>query len=285
MFNLIIIRSIFPPACIERLEGNIYIPVIEDAAEALGSNIDGKMCGTFGKIGILSFNGNKIITTSGGGALLSDDLDLIQKTRFLSTQARDQAPHYEHTQIGYNYRLSNVLAGIGRGQMEVLDERVAARRKNFERYASYFGNVNSKGYTIKFQPEPDGYHSNRWLTAITVDPLKNKGINRETIRTAFEINNIDCRPLWKPMHLQPVFKCYPFYGDDLSGRLFDIGLCLPSGTNLTEDNFDRIFAVLDNVFKVTRKPTFTKLLNVVLNDYSVNKTIIVSPPLKNAVIG
>ena len=251
----------------------------------MGSNINGKKCGTFGQIGILSFNGNKIITTSGGGALLSDDADFIRRTRFLSTQARDQAPHYEHTQIGYNYRLSNVLAGIGRGQMEVLDERVAARRKNFERYRLYFEKVNSKGYHIELQPEPDGYHSNRWLTAITVDPLKNKKINRETLRTAFEINNIDCRPLWKPMHLQPVFNSYPFYGNGLSGCLFDKGLCLPSGTNLTEDNFDRIFAVLNNVFQVIRKHTFTKLLNVVLNDYGVNNTIIASPPLKNAARG
>ena len=239
--------------------GKYNIPVIEDAAEALGSSINGKMCGSFGKFGILSFNGNKIITTSGCGALLSDDADFIRRIRFLSTQARDEAPHYQHSQIGYNYRLSNVLAGIGRGQMEVLDERVAARRKNFERYVSYFDLVNSKGYDIEFQPEPAGYHSNRWLTTITVDPLKNKGINRETLRMAFEMNNIDCRPLWKPMHLQPVFNCYPFYGDGLSGQLFDKGLCLPSGTNLTDDDFDRIFAVLDNVFQVTRKPHADKI--------------------------
>ena len=261
------------------------LPVIEDAAEALGSGINGKMCGTFGKFGILSFNGNKIITTSGGGALLSDDGMAISRTRFLSTQARDEAPHYEHSQIGYNYRLSNVLAGIGRGQMEVLDERVAARRKNFERYVSYFEMVNSKGYHIEFQPEPKGTHSNRWLTAITVDPLTNKGVNRDTLRKAFEMNNIDSRPLWKPMHLQPVFKSYPFYGDGLCGCLFNKGLCLPSGTNLTDDNFDRIFAVLDHVFQVSRKLPVTRLARLVPNDYAANTTIIASPPLKNAPIG
>jgi len=231
------------------IAGKYNIPVIEDAAEALGSNIKGKMCGSFGKCGILSFNGNKIITTSCGGALLSDEEDFIQRARFLSTQARDQAPHYEHTQIGYNYRMSNVLAGIGRGQMEVLSERVVARRKNFERYASYFEKVNTKGYAVEFQPEPEGFHSNRWLTTITVDPAANKGINREILRLAFERENIDCRPLWKPMHLQPVFKDCPFYGNGLGGHLFDTGLCLPSGSNLTDADFDRIFAVLNDVFR------------------------------------
>lgn len=224
------------------------IPVIEDAAEALGSNIHEKKCGSFGKFGILSFNGNKIITTSGGGALLSDDGELIHQARFLSTQSRDNAPHYEHTQIGYNYRMSNVLAGIGRGQMEVLDERVAARRRNFGRYASYFEKVTTKGFEIGFQTEPEGYFSNRWLTTITIDPEKNKGISRESLRIAFEAENIECRPLWKPMHLQPVFQYCPFYGNGLSEHLFDTGLCLPSGSNLTNDDFDRILTVLDSVF-------------------------------------
>ncbi|HAQ19827.1 MAG TPA: pyridoxal phosphate-dependent aminotransferase [Prolixibacteraceae bacterium] len=229
--------------------GKYDIPVIEDAAEAIGSRINGKSCGSFGKFSILSFNGNKIITTSGGGALLSDDGDYIRQARFLSTQARDRAPHYEHTQIGYNYRMSNVLAGIGRGQMEVLDERVAARRRNFERYAFYFEKVNLNGYHIGFQPEPAGYHSNRWLTAITVDPATNKGITREALLRAFELENIECRLLWKPMHLQPVFQDYPFYGNGISGYIFDTGLCLPSGSNLTDDDFDRIFSVLDSVFR------------------------------------
>jgi len=230
------------------IAGDYNIPVIEDAAEALGSCINGKRCGSFGKFGILSFNGNKIITTSGGGALLSDDGELIHQARFLSTQARDQAPHYEHTQIGYNYRMSNVLAGIGRGQMEVLDERVAARRRNFERYALYFEKVNTKGFQIGFQTEPEGYSSNRWLTAISVDPSTNKGIDREFLRQTFEKENIECRPLWKPMHLQPIFQESPFYGNGISEHLFDTGLCLPSGSNLIEVDFNRIFAILDSVF-------------------------------------
>ena len=180
--------------------------------------------------------------------MLSDDSGLIQQARFLFTQARDNAPHYEHTQIGYNYRMSNVLAGIGRGQMEVPDERVAARRKNYERYVAYFEKVNAKGYCIEFQPEPEGHFSNRWLTAITIDPATNKGIDREFLRLACERKNIECRPLWKPMHLQPVFNSYSFYGDGVSERLFNNGLCLPSGSNLTEEDFDRIFKVLDEVF-------------------------------------
>ncbi|MFA5330705.1 MAG: aminotransferase class I/II-fold pyridoxal phosphate-dependent enzyme [Prolixibacteraceae bacterium] len=225
------------------------IPVIEDAAEALGSSIQDQKCGSFGKFGILSFNGNKIITTSGGGALLSDDAELIQRARFLSTQARDQAPHYEHSQIGYNYRMSNVLAGIGRGQMEVLDERVAARSRNFERYVSYFETVNTKGFQVDFQPEPEGYYSNRWLTTIILDPAKNKGISRESLRKAFEQENIESRPLWKPMHLQPVFKAYPYYGNGFCEQLFETGLCLPSGSNLTDEDFERIFGVLDVVFR------------------------------------
>ena len=239
------------PAQMDKIMGiatKYGIPVIEDAAEALGSNIDGKSCGSFGKFGVLSFNGNKIITTSGGGALLSDDAEVIHQARFLSTQSRDDAPHYEHTQIGYNYRMSNVLAGIGRGQMEVLDERVAARRKNYERYVAFFEKANANGYHIEFQPEPEGYFSNRWLTAITIDPETNKGIDREYLRLACERENIECRPLWKPMHLQPVFKEYPYYGNGVSERLFETGLCLPSGSNLTIDNFARIFKVLGEVF-------------------------------------
>lgn len=225
------------------------IPVIEDAAEALGSSIGGKKCGSFGQFGVLSFNGNKIITTSGGGALLSNNGEKISQARFLSTQARDEAPHYQHSQIGYNYRMSNVLAGIGRGQMKVLDERVAARRKNYGRYAAYFEKANAKGYTVEFQPEPEGHSSNRWLTALTIAPENNKGIDRVFLQKAFEMDNIECRPLWKPMHLQPVFKNYPFYGNGLSEHLFDTGLCLPSGSNLTDADFVRIFDVLDRVFR------------------------------------
>lgn len=224
------------------------IPVIEDAAESLGSTFDGKFTGTFGKMGIYSFNGNKIITTSGGGALVSDDEELIQKSRFLATQARDNAPHYQHSHVGYNYRLSNVLAGIGRGQMQVLDNRIAQRRANFERYKAYFAKVNAKGYNIRFQEEPNGSFSNRWLSCVLINPEENKGISREDVRLALEAQNIESRPLWKPMHLQPVFEKYPFEGTGVSEKLFEIGLCLPSGSNLVEEDFERIFACLDQVF-------------------------------------
>ena len=224
------------------------VPVIEDAAEALGSCYYHKPCGSFGKFGVLSFNGNKIITTSGGGALLSNDGEMISQARFLATQARDNAPHYQHSQIGYNYRMSNVVAAIGRGQMEVLDDRVAARRDNFGRYQRYFEKVNQRGYRVKIQPEPNGYYSNRWLSAITIDPKANKGISRETIRLALEAENIESRPLWKPMHMQPVFGDAPFYGDGTSEKLFEDGLCLPSGSNLKQEEFERIFNILDSIF-------------------------------------
>ncbi|WP_367392701.1 DegT/DnrJ/EryC1/StrS family aminotransferase [Lewinella sp. LCG006] len=225
------------------------IPVVEDAAEALGASLDGRPCGSFGKLGILSFNGNKIITTSGGGALVGNDKTLIAQSRFLATQARDQAPHYQHSHVGYNYRLSNVLAGIGRGQMEVLDERIAQRRANFERYRAYFQQWNEQGFHIQFQEEQEGMFSNRWLSCILVDPEKNKGLTRETIRLTLEADNIEARPLWKPMHLQPVFQDCAYYGGTTAEHLFDIGLCLPSGSNLTEDDFERIFASLGRVLE------------------------------------
>ncbi len=225
------------------------IPLIEDAAEALGANIDGKMCGSFSQLSVLSFNGNKIITTSGGGALLSDDEALIKKARFLATQARDQAPHYQHSEIGYNYRMSNVVAAIGRGQMIVLNDRVSQRRANFERYSKYFSALKSKGFHIELVHEPAGFYANRWLTTITVEPKKNNGITRETIRLALDKDNIESRPLWKPMHLQPVFSGSPFYGNGTSEHLFETGLCLPSGSNLTEEDFVRIFKELDKVFE------------------------------------
>lgn len=233
---------------INRIAAKYEIPVIEDAAEALGSGIDGKKCGTFGKLNILSFNGNKIITTSGGGALLSEDGELIKKSRFLATQARDEAPHYQHSHIGYNYRMSNVVAAIGRGQMVVLDERIAARRANYDRYEKFFGEINEKGYQVELLPEPEGFFSNRWLTTVVVDPKKNKGITREGVRLALEAENIESRPLWKPMHLQPVFAEAAFYGDGTSEGLFEQGLCLPSGSNLGEGDFERIFEVLRRVF-------------------------------------
>ena len=224
------------------------VPIIEDAAEALGSNMNGKPCGSFGEFGVLSFNGNKIITTSGGGALLSSDGEMIEKARFLATQARDPAPHYQHSHIGYNYRMSNVLAGIGRGQLEVLNDRVNARRNNFERYKLYFSKHNKSGFNIQFQEEPQGYYSNRWLTCILVDPINNKGITREIIRLEFEEENIEARPLWKPMHQQPVFANTNNYLNGVSDKLFENGLCLPSGSNLTEEEFERIFNCLDNIF-------------------------------------
>ncbi len=224
------------------------VPVIEDAAEALGSNIDNKPCGSFGEFGILSFNGNKIITTSGGGALVSNNAEMIEKARFLATQARDSAPHYQHSHIGYNYRMSNVLAGIGRGQLEVLHDRVAARRNNFEKYRQYFSKINKQGFEIQFQEESTGYFSNRWLTCILVDPAKNKGLTREVIRLAMEAENIETRPLWKPMHQQPIFSSSKSYLNGVSDKLFEDGLCLPSGSNLTEEEFSRIFDCMDTIF-------------------------------------
>lgn len=224
------------------------VPVIEDAAEALGSSIDNKPCGSFGEFGVLSFNGNKIITTSGGGALLSENAEMIKKARFLATQARDSAPHYQHSHIGYNYRMSNVLAGIGRGQLEVLNDRINARRANFEKYVNYFSKWNSNGFSIQFQEEPDGYYSNRWLTSILVDPILNNGLTREVIRLSLEEENIESRPLWKPMHQQPIFAESKAYLNGVSDKLFEEGLCLPSGSNLTDEEFDRIFESLDQIF-------------------------------------
>jgi dTDP-4-amino-4,6-dideoxygalactose transaminase len=212
------------------------IPIIEDAAESLGSNYQSKASGTFGKMGILSFNGNKIITTSGGGALVSDDQSLIERTRFLAMQARDEAPHYEHTNIGYNYRMSNILAGIGRGQMEVLPERVNQRRAINKWYRSFLEKMPG----ISFQSEPNkDYFSNFWLTAITIDS-DISGISREDVRLKLLEDNIESRPLWKPMHLQPVFKESPNYGSGTSDILFERGLCLPSGSNLTDEDKNRI---------------------------------------------
>lgn len=229
------------------------VPVIEDAAEALGSNINNKPCGSYGEFGVLSFNGNKIITTSGGGALLSNNSEMIEKARFLATQARDPAPHYQHSHIGYNYRMSNVLAGIGRGQLEVLNERVEARRSNYNRYVSYFSRLNENGFNIKFQEEPDGYFSNRWLTCILIDPKLNNGLTREIVRLILDEENIESRPLWKPMHQQPIFANCKSYINGVSDKLFEEGLCLPSGSNLTDEEFDRIFESLDHIFAKYQK--------------------------------
>jgi dTDP-4-amino-4,6-dideoxygalactose transaminase len=220
------------------------IPVVEDAAEALGSSINGKKCGTFGDMAILSFNGNKIITTSGGGALVSKNEEYIKKATFLSTQARDPAPHYQHSQVGYNYRMSNICAGIGRGQMEVLPDRIEQRRKNFALYKEKLSGLPGLG----FVKEPEGFLSNRWLTTILIDPKDSGRVAREDVRLALEKENIESRPLWKPMHLQPVFKGYPYYGGDVSERLFENGLCLPSGSNLTEGELERVVKCIDKVF-------------------------------------
>jgi dTDP-4-amino-4,6-dideoxygalactose transaminase len=216
------------------------IPVIEDAAEGLGSNIDGKACGTFGHLGVLSFNGNKIITTSSGGALISDHEEYIKQARFLATQARDNAPHYQHSHIGYNYRMSNVCAAIGRGQMTVLQVRVNQRRLNFELYNKHLAGIDG----ISFVQEPAGYYSNRWLSIILVDSSKTNGVTREDIRLALEKENIESRPLWKPMHLQPIFENYPFYGDGTAEKLFEQGLCLPSGSNLPESDLLLVVTII-----------------------------------------
>lgn len=219
------------PAQVRRIREicDVYdIPLIEDAAEALGSSVEGRKLGAFGRFGILSFNGNKIITTSGGGALISEDRDAIAKARFYSTQSRDAAPHYQHSEIGYNYRMSNIAAGIGRGQMEVLDEWVALRRRNFDFYRQEI--------LLDWQQEPEGYFSNRWLSCALFESHE----NREAIRLALAAEDIESRPLWKPMHLQPVFASYPSYVNGVSEDLFNRGLCFPSGSNLTLDDLGRV---------------------------------------------
>lgn len=266
---IIVVHLYGMPAKIDQIlaiGGKYDIPVIEDAAEALGSSIDGHKCGSFGKLSALSFNGNKIITTSGGGALLSDDKKLISKTRFLSTQARDNAPHYQHSELGYNYRMSNVVAGIGRGQIQVIDERVAARRANhdfyfkqldgtwfdvdFQKFESDYGfksPISSNG--IYFLKEPQGCFSNRWLTTILVNPVETGGVTREDIRLALEEQNIECRPLWKPMHQQPLYEDFPYYGQGISDKLFEYGLCLPSGSNLTEKERFRVVRAIKKLLE------------------------------------
>lgn len=226
------------------LAGKYGIPVIEDAAEALGSALQDKHCGTFGDIGIYSFNGNKIITTSGGGALVSRREYYVKKARHLATQAREDAPHYEHTEIGYNYRLSNICAGIGRGQMEVLPERVRQRRANYDKYRSLLENIPG----IFFLEEPEGYFSNRWLTTILIDPTLSGGVTREEVRLSLAEMNIESRPLWKPMHLQPVFQSFPYYGGNVAEHLFDQGLCLPSGSNLDLPDLDFIIERIKKSF-------------------------------------
>lgn len=236
------------------------IPVIEDAAEALGSLYKGRHLGTDGLMGILSFNGNKIITTTGGGMLVSRNRQLMEKARFLSTQARDEAPHYEHSQLGFNYRMSNLLAGVGLGQLSVLQERVRARRHNFRKYQQYFRELKMRGFHVRMCHEPTGFFSNRWLTVILVDPGCCQGVTREKLRLAFGKARIETRPMWKPMHLQPLFREAPCYGGRISERLFDQGLCLPSGSALTPGEFERILRVMNSVFRapVTGRRAFKR---------------------------
>lgn len=217
------------------------IPIIDDSAEALGSTYKNNKCGTFGDLSILSFNGNKIITSSGGGALVVKNKKYKDRAIFLASQSKDQAPHYEHSELGYNYRLSNICAGIGRGQMEVLEERVAQRRANHEFYLDVFKNIDF----VHVHKEPNNdYVSNYWLTTILVEDNKKDGINREALRLALLEQNIESRPLWKPLHMQPVFQQYDYYGGNIAENIFEKGLCLPSGSNLTIDQKQRIRTTL-----------------------------------------
>ena len=219
------------------------IPILEDSAEALGSSYKGQKCGTFGDIGVLSFNGNKIITTSGGGAIVTSTKEMKEKAIFFATQSRDNAPHYQHSEIGYNYRMSNICAGIGRGQMQVLDEHVNLRRAMNSFYVSIFENI--EGVTV-FSTLSEDYFANYWLSAIVVDSKKTNGKTREDLRLFLDKRNIESRPLWKPMHLQPIFANYLYFGNSVCEDLFDNGLCLPSGSNLTKNEKTRIkLAVFD----------------------------------------
>ena len=223
------------------------VPLIEDAAESLGAQYRGKPAGSFGKIACFSFNGNKIITTSGGGMMVTDDRDLAQRILSLSTQARLPEPHYEHAEVGYNYRMSNLLAAVGRGQLKVLAERVNQRRNVFTTYKESLQDIPG----IRYMPEPEGYRSTRWLTAITIDPAK-FGTDREVLRLAMEANNIEARPLWKPMHCQPVFADCQSVGGRVSEQVFQDGLCLPSGSSMTSDQINRVVAVVRQVHSKAR---------------------------------
>ena len=231
---------------IHAIADRYQIPVLEDSAEALGSSYKGKKCGTFGTFGVLSFNGNKIITTSSGGALISNSKQLKERAVFYATQSKDEAAHYEHSQIGYNYRMSNICAGLGLGQIEVLNKNIEIRRNMNHFYKMIFKDIEE---IEVFQVVNDVYFSNYWLSTILVKPNIKKNINRESLRLAFENANIECRPIWKPMHLQPVFKNYPYYGNNVSEDLFEKGLCLPSGTGITKEEKERIKKVVNTFFK------------------------------------
>ncbi|WP_423232864.1 DegT/DnrJ/EryC1/StrS family aminotransferase [Aminirod propionatiphilus] len=235
---------------IEALCDRYGVPLVEDAAEALGATYRGKKCGALGRWNVLSFNGNKIITTSGGGMLLSDDVEGLAKARFWATQARDKAPWYQHSEIGYNYRMSNLLAAVGRAQLGVIEDRVATRRAVFDRYVRELGKLPG----VSFMPEVSFGRHNRWLTVALVDPSR-AGVSPLDLMGVLEKENIESRPLWKPMHLQPVFEAYPFYSHDqegdsaVSASLFDRGLCLPSGSSLSEPEQERIVQIIRSGFK------------------------------------
>ena len=236
---IIVVHLYGMPAKIEAIVAisqKYKILLIEDSAESLGSSFKDRKCGAFGDYGILSFNGNKIITTSGGGALICKTSEQKNKAVFLATQAKDDAIHYQHSEIGYNYRMSNVLAGIGRGQMEVLDKHISLRRDNNEFYQNLFKNI--KGVKVHKEFSPD-YFSNHWLTCITIDE-KISNFNKDELSLVLNKENIESRPLWKPLHLQPIFSSYKFYGKDICENLFNTGLCLPSGSNLSKDEKSRI---------------------------------------------
>lgn len=243
---IILVHLYGMPAQLKEIMAIAYkyeIPIIEDAAEALGSTYKGNYLGTFGYFGVYSFNGNKIITTSGGGALVSSEKELIERARFLATQARDAAPHYQHSAIGYNYRMSNICAGVGRGQMLVLNDRVRQRRTNYDFYV----NSLQASSTIEFLPEPSNdFLSNRWLSCILLKDIE----ERENVRLSLEKRDIESRPLWKPMHMQPIFKDAPFYGNETSENLFNRGLCLPSGSNLSQTDLEKVTATLQKCLTI-----------------------------------
>jgi dTDP-4-amino-4,6-dideoxygalactose transaminase len=227
---------------IESICKQFAVPLIEDAAEALGSSYGDRKAGTFGKMAAFSFNGNKIITTSAGGMLVSDDKAAIERARFLATQARDRAPHYQHSTIGYNYRLSNLLAAVGRAQLKVLPERIVARRKNFEEYKQFLGSTSG----IQLMPKEEYSFCTRWLTCVTIDP-EVFGASRDDVRLALEAENIEARPVWKPLHLQPIYEKFRSRGGKTAEDIFIHGLCLPSGSNLTSNDLKRIAAIVLNV--------------------------------------
>lgn len=220
------------------------VPVIEDAAESLGASVRGKKSGTFGKFGVFSFNGNKIITTSGGGMLVSDDINLLSRSQFLATQAREEAKHYQHNVMGYNYRMSNILAGIGRAQLRVLDDRVNSRRTVFTRYEQALGGIDG----LEFMPELEGTYGNRWLTTLTLNPEKINVTPYELI-DALDAENIEARPVWKPLHLQPLFHGCTYYAhdEDVSKKVFERGICLPSGSNMTVGEQQRVISLVKKV--------------------------------------